>query len=165
MTSEESVFNEYRGKRVLLDANLFLLLLIGSFERQRIKQFKRTSGFLAEDFDLLVIFLQAFRTVVTTPHVLTEVSNLANSLPEHLKSSWYEHFAQRAFDFVEIFEPAVNVMQQPSFNPFGLTDAALQASPDVLVLTEDYRLSGFLRTQGKAVLNFGDLRMIAHSAR
>ena len=49
-------------------------------------------------------------------------------------------------------------MQETSFNPFGLAGAAVQnASIDTLVLTEDFRLSGFLQSQGIATLNFRDL--------
>jgi hypothetical protein len=125
MTPEEYIFNQYRGKRVLLDANILLLYLIGSFERRRVEQFKRTSDFSVADFDLLASILTAFRTVVTTPHLLTEVSNLANSLPEYLKPLWSEHFALQTNRLLEVFEPAVNVMQQKSFGLFGLADAAV----------------------------------------
>jgi hypothetical protein len=158
MTPEEYIFSQYRGKRILLDSNLLLLFLIGSFERRRIEQFKRTSDFSEADFDILANLLTAFRTIVTTPHVLTEVSNLANALPENLKPLWAEHFALQTGSLMEVFEPAAEVMRQLSFGAFGLTDAAIHgAAQDTLILTEDFRLSGFLRFQGVAVLNFRDL--------
>jgi uncharacterized protein YacL len=79
-------------------------------------------------------------------------------LPEHLKPLWSEHFAQQTTSLLEVFEPAVKVMQQVSFGAFGLTDAAVhEAAQDTLIVTEDFRLSGFLRSQGVAVLNFRDL--------
>jgi hypothetical protein len=162
MTNLEAVFNQYRGKRVLLDANLLLLFLIGSYERSRIARFKRTAGFSESDFDILAGLMTAFRAMVTTPHVLTEVSNLANSLPEHLKPSWSEHFALQTASLTELFEPAVEVMLQESFLAFGLTDAAIHcASIDTLILTEDFRLSGFLISRGVAVLNFKELLLFA----
>ena len=161
MIFEESVFAKYRGKRVLLDANLLLLFLIGSFERNRVERFKRTADFTVSDFDLLATLLQEFRSVVTTPHLLTEVSNLSNSLPEYLKTDWFYHFASQTENFLEVMHPAISIMNETSFNRYGLADAAIHsAATETLVLTEDYRLSGFLRSQGIDVLNFNDLRQM-----
>ncbi len=156
--TEEETFQRYRGKRVLVDANLLLLYFVGSFQRSRITIFKRTARFTLADFDALSTLLAQFQVVVTTPHVLTEVSSLANSLPEHVKASWSDHFAAKTTALLEVFEPATKIMQASSFNPFGLTDAAIQSiSADTLVLTEDFRLSGFLAFQGVSTLNFRGL--------
>ena len=94
MIVEEEFFLRFRGHQVLLDTNLLLLFLVDSYERKRIRNFKRTSTFSEEDFDLLAAFLQAFKKILTTPHILTEVSNLAGSLPDHLQSSWSKHFSE-----------------------------------------------------------------------
>lgn len=158
MTPEELLFLKYRGKRILLDSNLLLLFMVGSFQRNRISTFKRTAQFSESQFDVLVQLMAQFNTVVTTPHVLTEVGNLANSLPENIKPFWCEHFASQTAKLLELLEPAVDIMQETSFNPFGLTDAALhKASADTLLVTEDIRLSGFLRASGVAVLNLRDV--------
>ena len=156
--TEEEIFQQYRGRRVLVDANLLLLFFIGSFQRSRVSTFKRTAHFTLAEFDALSALLAQFQIVVTTPHVLTEVSNLANSLPEHVKDSWADHFAAKTTALLEILEPATKVMQASSFNPFGLTDAAIHSiAADTLVLTEDFRLSGFLGSQGVSTLNFRSL--------
>jgi hypothetical protein len=60
MTAQEALFNAYRGKRLLLDANLLLLFLIGTFDRSLIARFKRTAGFSANDFDVLANILPFF---------------------------------------------------------------------------------------------------------
>lgn len=158
MTAEDAIFQKFRGKRVLVDTNLLLLYMIGSFQRLRIESFKRTNMFSVEDFDTLVAILAEFKVLVTTPHLLTEVNSLANALPEYLKSSWCEHFAMQTERFHEVLDPAVSIMKQATFNPFGLADAAIHcASVDTLVLTEDFRLSGFLSSQGIQTLNFRDV--------
>ena len=64
--------------------------MIGSYQRSKIDIFKHAATFTAGDYDVLVAILQQFSTAVTTPHILTEVSNLSNSLPEYLKDSWWE---------------------------------------------------------------------------
>lgn len=161
MTVDEAIFNRYRGKRILLDANLLLLWMIGSYQRSRIEVFKRTSSFTTADFDALEAIVLQFRLLVTTPHLLTEVSNLSNALPEHLKLSWWKHFQARLCYLTEVYEPALALTREPAFNPFGLSDAAVQhAAGDTLILTEDFRLAGFLHLQGIGVLNFRHLRQM-----
>ena len=160
MTAADEIFQRFRGKPILLDANLLLLYLIGTFQRERIPVFKRTASFTMLEFDQLVSLLTQFRIIVTTPHILTEVSNLANALPEYLKSSWSEHFSERVMSLHEVWEPATRLVEETAFNPFGLADAAIQsAAKDILVLTEDFRLSRYLATSGILSLNFRDLTM------
>ena len=162
MIVEDELFSRFRGKDILLDTNLLLLFLVGSFERQRIHKFKRTAEFSEADFDLLARFLQEFRKILTTPHILTEVSNLTNSLPSHLQKLWSTHFARQTNAFLEIFEASEMLMKRGVFHQFGLADAAIHSlSSDALVLTEDFRLAGFLRSENLPVLNFRELAMVS----
>jgi hypothetical protein len=167
MTLEEQLFATHRGKSVLLDSNLLLVFLAGSLSPRLFSQFKRVSAYTINDYELLVRLLSAFTTLLTTPHILTEVSNLANSLPEWLKPDWHRNFAaliaseQDTPGLRERWTPATELSQIPEFIAFGITDAAVtELSADALVVTEDYRLSGVLRSKGIAVLNFGDLRKL-----
>src|SRR5437667_6470122 len=66
---------------ILVDSNILLLLLVGNFNRRLISKFKRTQTFDEQDYDILVDLLANFGSIHTTPHVLTEVSNLSRSLP------------------------------------------------------------------------------------
>lgn len=166
MTAVADTLRKNRGKRILIDTNLLLLYLIGTFERARITRFKRTSDFTEDDFELLATFLSAFPVIVTTPHLLTEVGNLANSLPAQLKPAWAMHFAFQTARLIEVFQPAVEIMLNRSFSLFGLADAAIHAaSGEILVLTEDYPLSGFLQSQGIDVLSFRDLAFLAAATK
>ena len=154
----EAILVRHLGKSLLLDSNLLLLFLIGTFQRDRIPVFKRTAHFTAEQFDTLLNVSTHFQKIVTTPHLLTEVSNLANSLPEYLKGDWSDHLAEQIPSMTEILDPAFEIIRESAFNPFGIGDAAVQkASAEALVLTEDYRLSGYLRSLGIPVLNFSDI--------
>ena len=120
--------------------------------------FKRTADFTLLEFDLLSNIVSRFSKLLTTPHVLTEVSSLANSLPGHIKPSWLDFFAINIAQFDEVLTAATDICQEDAFNPFGLTDAALQnASKDTLILSEDFRLTGFLLSRGVDALNFRDL--------
>lgn len=74
--------HEYRPRGVLVDANILLLFFIGSYDTKLITRFKRTSRFTVRDYELVGNFLAAFERRITTPHILTEVSNLAGQLPQ-----------------------------------------------------------------------------------
>ena len=168
MSIQEELFARHVRKSVLLDSNLLLVLLTGSSDPTLFARFKRVSGFTVDDYDLLIRFLGFFTTILTTPHVLTEVSNLANSLPEWCKIDWFRNFAvliaseKRTPGLRECWLPARDLARTPEFAAFGMTDAALcQLSSEALVLTEDYRLSGMLRHKGKDVLNFAELRLLS----
>lgn len=158
MTFAEGLLQKHRGGRVLLDTNLLLLLLVGSFQRERVPAFKRTAHFSLAQFDRLGAVLSEFGKIVTTPHVLTEVNSLANALPDYLKFSWHAHFAEAVATLFEVVHSAEAITQQDAFLPFGFADAAVQlASSDVLLLTEDNRLASYLRANGTDVLTLGDL--------
>ncbi len=167
MTLEEQLFAKHRGKSVLLDSNLLLVFLAGSLSPHLFGRFKRVSAYTLDDYELLVRLLGSFTTLLTTPHILTEVSNLSNSLPEWLKSDWHQNFAALIDSqndtpgLRERWTPATELAQLPEFLTFGITDTALtELASEALVVTEDYRLSNVLRSQGVPVLNFGDLRKL-----
>jgi hypothetical protein len=165
MTLEEQLFARHAGRSVLLDSNLLLVFLSGLLGVHLFQRFKRISDYTVGDYELLVRLLGCFTVLLTTPHILTEVSNLANSLREPYKRDWFLNLAtlitsgQRPAGLLEKWVPATVLAGMPEFVAFGITDAALaQLSSEALVITEDYRLSGVLTDQGIPVLNFGDLR-------
>jgi rRNA-processing protein FCF1 len=165
MTLEEQLFARHGGKSVLLDSNLLLVFLSGLLGTHLFQGFKRISNYTVNDYELLVRLIASFAVLLTTPHVLTEVSNLANALREPYKRDWYINLAtlitsdQERFGIREQWVPVTELAGMPEFVAFGITDAALtRLSSEALVITEDYRLSDVLNGQGTPVLNFRDLR-------
>lgn len=164
MTVEEYTFSKYAGKPVLVDSNLLLLFMVGSFDQELIVRFKRTARYSVRHYELLVRILGYFSGVVATPHILTEVSNLANSLPEWMKLEWFAHFSAQIPNLEERFRDTESLRLESGFLPFGLTDSALQhVASTTLLLTDDRRLAGYLVSVGIAVLNFDDLFQISRS--
>ena len=150
----------YRWEGLLIDSNLLLLLFVGLRDRNRIPKFKRTAQFTVRDFERLAAFIRRFEELVTTPSILTEVSNLLGQLPDSLKYSFYQHFAHSIKDMREQYTPSQELGNEKAFPRFGLTDAAIlhAASGKYLVLTDDFRLAQFLIGQNIGVLNFNQLR-------
>lgn len=132
-------------KSLVVDANLLLLLVIGSLDEGRlIKSSKRLKSFSKQDFSILVDYLTQFNSVLITPYLLTEVSNLID-----LKDSKYfeaYEFARILFSgFKEVSVTLKNDIQLPAFITHGITDASLVKLVKYhTVLTNDNRMLSLL---------------------
>lgn len=153
-------FTRYFGGEVLVDTNILLLYIVGLLDPKVIPQFKRTKIFTEEDFATLNYVLGKFRAVLTTPNILTEVSNLGGQLTEPLRSRFFTTLAHAISLFTEQHVASRRASQVDRFTICGLTDATIleAASQNILVITDDFRLAGFLGGRGAVVLNFNHLR-------
>ncbi|WP_420236749.1 hypothetical protein ACOBR2_14080 [Telmatobacter bradus] len=151
----------YLGRSVVLDTNLLLLHLRCTFDFSLLTSFKRLGMFDSCDYLLLAELLKVFPSWFTTPHVLTEVSNLANSLPDWRKTAWSEFFSQRVQVIPELYEESAKIASDSPAIRFGLTDAALSSvANQYLVMTVDWPLTGFLESRSLPVLNMVHLKGI-----
>ncbi|MBD2757838.1 PIN domain-containing protein [Spirosoma validum] len=150
-------------KGLLLDSNILTVYLVGLYDVKRITEFKRTKGFYTtDDFYLLQKFVDLFdNRLITTPHILAEVSNL-------LEGTRYQYgpllntLAAYMAVAQEVYLPSQGaVQQQPQlFTRFGLSDiiAGELVKQDYLLLTDDLDFSAYLRNRGMPVINFNNLR-------
>ena len=145
---------------LLIDSNLLLLLIMGNFQRSLVGRWKRLSMFTAEDFDYLQRLVAGCKALVVTPHTLTEVSNLTNSLPQWQKGEWSGYFTKWITEGLEERQiRAVDIVQNDAFPHFGLVDAALfHSSGNTWVLRSDGRLAAYLQSHHRRVINFNHLR-------
>lgn len=98
---------------------------------------------------------------MATPHSLTEVSNLASSLPETLRLGFLNYFATFVSRVSEHFVPADTLSKDRSFRLFGLTDAAMcELASTSDVVTEDARLKAYMQRRGLFVLSLKDLLLL-----
>jgi hypothetical protein len=73
---------------VVVDANLLVLLVVGSASRDYIAKHKRLQGYTIYDFELLGLIIADFSDIVLLPHILVEVSSLAKkSITLHERKS------------------------------------------------------------------------------
>src|SRR5690349_21025753 len=91
MSQFDELIDKHRADGLLMDANLLVLYLVGRTNKGRIPTFKRTQQYTIEDFELLDLLAASFQRLVTTPHVLTEVSNLAALHGKELRAfrTWF----------------------------------------------------------------------------
>lgn len=158
--SDHPLLRAHAGKPAILDSNLLLFAWCSSFDPSLVSSFKRLNSFQSEDVELLSETLKVFSGLRTTPHVLTEVSNLANSLPGWIKEDWSDHFSKQIQVIPEEWTSAATIARG-DFMWLGLTDAALAALATTnVILTIDFPLSNSLESRGLNVINFTHLRSL-----
>jgi hypothetical protein len=152
----------YRRRELLIDTNLLLLYFVGAFRPDRIRSFNRTSGYTVDDFALLEMVISGFKRLTTTPHVLTEVSNLMGQCEEPLRSDLRGCLGTTIEEWKETSTASRTLTKAPHFPRFGLTDTAIAdlAPASCLILTADRPLAGLLEAKGLAVIRFSDLQRI-----
>jgi hypothetical protein len=140
------------------------LFLVGLVNKQRILDSKRTQNFTIEDFDLLSRLITWFGKLITTPHVLSQVSDLTDLPGKNLGTirSLFSNIIER---MEESYDPSKSLVADPLFPRLGLTDAAIAAlcSRGILVLTADLNLQIALQYRGADALNFNHVRPLGWS--
>lgn len=157
------LLSKHKKTGILIDANLFLLLVIGRHDKNLIPSFKRTSQFTIEDFDLLSGLVALMGRVLTTPNILTEVNSLANQLGESLKGGCYAACAAFVESLAEErYLDSRSIVKSALFDRLGLTDIGILrlSEQNRLVLTDDLRPTGYLQHENRDVINFNHIRML-----
>jgi hypothetical protein len=156
----ERLIARYRSRGVLLDSNLLIVLVVGSYDEHLIRSFKRTRTFTVDDYHLLCAFLARFEAIATTPSVLTEVSNLAQPLNRRENHRLFKSFGALIARFRERYAASDVLSKTDLFARHGLTDASIGeiARGSFLALTDDLPLYSQLIAHGIDALNFNHLR-------
>lgn len=145
------------GRRLLLDTNVLMLLIVGTWDRSRVGAHRRTAVFTASDFDLLKAEMGRYGVVVTTPGVMTEASNL-------LGNDFHEVVAGTMVGvcgpMVEVVKPKEEVFGQEGFERLGFADASVLAVMDeeTVIMTDDVGLYSQALYLGWEAVNFNHLR-------
>jgi hypothetical protein len=158
----ELLIDRFKARGILIDANLALLYLVGGYDLRLIGdgRFNKLAKYVVEDFHVLCRLKQLFSKAVTTPHVLTEVSNLTSDLPEQTKAACFKKFYETFVEIEELPSQSMEAAQRREFPFLGLTDSALAiVSDQYLIVTDDARLVKKLNESGLEALNFNHLRL------
>jgi hypothetical protein len=145
---------------LLIDTNLLVLFIVGTVNAQRIRDFKRTSGYDRAAYDLLIEVMASFTRLYTIAPVMAEVSNLTDL-------NGQERLAAR-----QVLAETIAVVEEPhiaslrasknrSYIDLGLTDAAISEAAreyKFAVLTDDLDLFLSLGSEGLPVAKFSHLR-------
>lgn len=153
----------WQSRELLLDTNLLILYIVGSIDPKLIGKHKRTNQFIPEDFRLLQSVVRRFPRIVTTPNILTEVSNLLDQTEERISQALHAVLGAliKAETFGERYVRGLDAVSIQEFHRLGVTDASvlfLAGKEQLLVLTEDIHLYLALSRRGIEALNFNHVR-------
>ena len=160
MSEIDRLIQRYKQAGILVDTTILLLYFIGAYDQDLIPKFKRTRQFTVEDHAILIRLLDLFDKIVTTPNILTEVSNLSGQLGEPKKSEYFKKFSSGISLLEEEYVASKDVADMQEFVRFGLTDTGIVylTRGKYLVLTDDFRLSQYLQSAEVDVINFNHIR-------
>ena len=146
-----------------IDANLLVLFVVGSVDKEFIAGHRRLRAFTSEDYEVLRELLGRVRLTFVTPNTLTETSNLLAQHREPERSLFLERLRVIIHESEEIVVASVEASRNTAFMRLGLTDAALLelVSADRPVLTADGQLYQAALQKGElAAVNFHHLRAL-----
>jgi rRNA-processing protein FCF1 len=149
-------------RALLLDTNLLLLFLIGGKDPQLIVNSRRLNAYEKSDYFLMADFIEAnnFNQLISTPHILAEVSNLLGQESKIIKQAGREAIKEYTQNCEEITHGAYLLVNEPEYHRLGLTDVAIRVASELpaFVLTADAALYIYLAREGVQVANFNHVR-------
>ena len=143
-----------------IDANLLVLLVVGSARREYISKHRRLRIFSNEDYDLLLRLIRRARgpkRVYVTPNTLTETSNLLDQYGEPERSLFFARLQFLIESSEEVTVTSSTAASNSAFSRLGLTDAALfeAVTEEIPLLTVDVELYLQVLSKGEnAAINF-----------
>ena len=146
--------------KLLLDANLAILLAVGLTKREYTARHKRLTKYDATDLDILAGLIDRSSGVIFTPNVLTETSNLARQISEPARTEVAATLARLISRAEEHVVASRRAVLRPEYLRLGLTDAVLSETlqTGTVLITDDLDLYLAASTAGLSVLNFNHLR-------
>ena len=146
---------------LFIDANLLVLLVVGSAGRDLIAKHRRLKAYTTEDYDTLIDRLGRVDQVYVTPNTLTETSNLLAQHADPERTRFFDKLRILIQESEEIVVASAQASSNSAFGRLGLTDAALleivTAEAPLLTVDLDLYLAALAKGEDVAV-NFTHLR-------
>lgn len=162
----QDLTRKYGSSGILVDTNLLLLLLVGTVDERSIGG-KRTERYSVDQFHFLSDYLKGFQRLITTPHILTEVSNLGGSIfSGKRRKAFFLLLAmpglfrvEAADDFIIEQQPKRQEVRPIHLARLGLTDAVIAklCEQRILLISDDFDLVGLVCGVGGEAVNFTHL--------
>lgn len=108
-----------------IDANLLVLLIVGSVGRDLIAKHRRLREYTVEEYETLIRLVGQVDKVFVTPNTLTETSNLLAQHREPERGRFFDRFRLPIHASEEVVVASRDASSDAVFNRLGLTDAAL----------------------------------------
>jgi hypothetical protein len=149
-----------RRTPLLLDANLCVLLVVGSTQLRYIARHKRLDGYDEGDFRIVRQRCAEAPQLLFCPNVLTETSNLLRQVADPMRKQVAGTLAAIVARSSERHIESRVAMDDPAYLGLGLTDAVLLmlAREGAALLTADLGLYLAATKAGHAATNYNHIR-------
>lgn len=157
------LYSKKKYDGLLVDTNVMLLFIVGKYDLDYIENFpfRRTAHYSKEDFEKLLNVFSRFKKIIITPHTLTELYHLSEKVHSFKIEEYFNVFINVLLGFDEIYVDKNIILETPNLHKFGVADFAilsLASDKKYLVLSDDYKLSGLLRSKNIDSLSIYDVR-------
>lgn len=159
-------YREKKGKKkLILDTNLLLLLLIGACEKDFLPSCACTEKYTGDDYDLLLKVLRFFESeIIITPHILAEFSNLSRRDIKEPKIHYYlttvmnrlKTYKEEHISLERLLGTKVDILVMLGFPDMSVVEAAKKI--DAVILTDDIGLSLYADSAQIANIRFGAVK-------
>jgi hypothetical protein len=146
---------------VVVDANLLVLLVVGSASKEYIAKHKRLQDYTADDFELLGLIIAQFSDIVLLPHILAEVSGIARQIENPARARIQNALRTLIATASELPIPSTSGARRDEFDELGLTDAVILHLCDMEVngieptlITTDTDLANSAYSLGYSVIDY-----------
>lgn len=165
LSDPDELIRKYGATGVLVDANMLLVYLVGQLDEGLVRYVTPNRAYSADDFRLVALILSKFKTLIVTPAILAEVSNLSSKLPQDYRGDFRRLLAAQlpTASFTERLVDLALVAKGVAFVPFGFTDATIEqiCAQGVAVFTDDLNLYQLLASKRVDVFNYNHIRSLA----
>ncbi len=146
--------------RLVVDANLLLVFIIGTVDANLLGVAKRVKQYRPEDYNILYTYLSLFTEIIVLPNTVSEASNLLDHLSGGRRQYCMEILAALALSGSEKYVPSRIASQQQEYSALGITDAAILCAlePGTYLLTSDWELYVAALCRSHEAQYFNDLR-------
>lgn len=150
-------------KGIIVDSNIMLLFLVGNYDINYINMFKRTIKYTKEEYyfirDLLTTYYYKDK-IYTSPHILTEISNLSKNIKGDRRTKYFNFFIKILNNVYEVYIEKNKILEFTELSRFGITDIGIYKiakKNNLLVLTDDSSLSSYLSENCISALNLRNI--------
>lgn len=158
-----ALINKYSSNGIIIDTNIMLVYIVGTYDVKYIPDFKRTSKYCADDYRFVCSVLSCFNRKVITTHILAELSNLSMQIQDNRLVTYFNVFREFLEDIGENHISKDRILALPLLPKLGVTDLGILEIVKkfrYLTFTDDFRMSNYIRDMGIDVLNLNDIRTV-----
>ena len=158
-----SLIDKYRSKGIIIDTEVMLVYIVGSYDVNYISKFKKTDKYHPDDYKSISYVLSCFRKKIVTPHILAELSNLSFQARDEKREDYFKAFSGLLKRTSEDYIDKDTVLTLPLLSKIGVTDLGIIAAAKkfgYLIFTADRPLTGQAKKKDIDVLNLNDIRTV-----